>query len=73
MIPAAIGVMFTHKWRAGLALGWSSGMIACVMGLFFSYKTDSPYGPSLMLAMGLFFVVALLIRGLMPVKKGGAS
>jgi zinc/manganese transport system permease protein len=73
MIPAAIGVMFTHRWKAGLLLGWSSGMVACVLGLFFSYRTDSPYGPSLMLAMGLFFLVALFIRGLLPVAKGGAS
>ena len=73
MIPAAIGVMFTHRWKAGLLLGWSSGMVACILGLFFSYRTDSPYGPSLMLAMGLFFLVALFIRGLLPVAKGGAS
>ena len=35
MIPAAIGVMFTRKWSTGLLLGWSSGMAACLVGLFF--------------------------------------
>lgn len=73
MIPAAIGVMFTHRWKEGLLLGWLSGMTACLLGLFFSYRTDSPYGPSLLLAMGLFFLVALFIRGLLPVKQGGVS
>ena len=73
MIPAAIGVMFTRKWKEGLLLGWISGMAACLLGLFFSYKTDSPYGPSLVLAMGFFFLAALFIRALLPVAKGGAS
>lgn len=73
MIPAAIGVMFTHRWKAGLFLGWSSGMAACLLGLFLSYRTDSPYGPSLVLAMGLFFLVALFLRALFPIAKGGVS
>lgn len=73
MIPAAIGVMFTRKWKEGLLLGWLSGMGACLLGLFFSYRTDSPYGPSLLLAMGLFFLLALLIRVLLPSAKGGVS
>jgi zinc/manganese transport system permease protein len=73
MIPAAIGVMFTRRWNTGLFLGWSAGMAACLSGLFFSYRTDSPYGPSLVLAMGLFFLVALFVRALLPSPKGGAS
>lgn len=72
MIPAAIGVMFTRRWKMGLFIGWSSGMAACLLGLFFSYRTDSPYGPSLVLAMGLFFLVALFIRSIWPVAKGDA-
>jgi len=70
MIPASIGVMFTRRWKGGLFLGWLSGMGACLLGLFFSYRTDSPYGPSLVLAMGLFFLSAIFIRSLMPTVKG---
>ena len=73
MIPAAIGVMFTRRWGSGLLLGWSSGMAACLLGLFFSYSTDSPYGPSLLLSMGLFFLIALSIRMFIPTGKGGTS
>lgn len=69
MIPAATGIMFTRKWRAGLLIGWASGMGACMFGLFFSYRTDSPYGPSLLLAMGLFFLVALFVRALRRSKQ----
>ncbi len=76
MIPAAIGVMFTHKWKAGLLLGWSSGMAACITGLFFSYQSDSPYGPSLVLSMGSFFLIALFARALLSkyrAARGGAA
>lgn len=66
MIPAAIGVMFTRKWQSGLALGWSTGMTACLIGLWFSYRSDSPYGPSLVLSMGFFFLVALIVRVALP-------
>ncbi|MCK5850225.1 MAG: metal ABC transporter permease [Kiritimatiellae bacterium] len=72
MIPAAIGLLLTRTWRAGLIVGWLSGMLACLAGLFFSYKTDSPYGPSLLLSMGILFFASLFIRGLFQSLKGGA-
>jgi len=72
MIPAAIGAMFTCGWKNGLLIGWVSGFLACIMGLSFSYKCDAPYGPSLLLAMGCFFLIALIIRVLRkdPVSPG---
>jgi zinc/manganese transport system permease protein len=75
MIPAAIGVIFTRRWPLGLLIGWTSGMAACLLGLFFSYGSDSPYGPSLVLAMGLFFLVALAVRGLLSTtaSRGGTA
>ena len=63
MIPAAIGTLFSRRWLSALLVGWLTGMIACVLGIVLSYQTDSPYGPSLLLAMGLFFLVALAMRG----------
>ena len=68
MIPAAIGTIFSRRWAPALLVGWLSGFGACLLGIVYSYRTDSPYGPSLMLAMGLFFVVALAIRAF--VKPG---
>jgi ABC-type Mn2+/Zn2+ transport system permease subunit len=54
--------MFTKDWKKSLITGWSCGMLACIIGIFFSYKTDSPYGPGLMLSMGSFFLAAIFIR-----------
>jgi len=73
MIPAAIGVMFTGNWRQSLVIGWSAGMTACILGIFVSYHTDSPYGPSLMLTMGVFFLAALAIRRIVHAASGGES
>jgi len=65
MIPAAIGIMITRRWRAGLLAGWSSGMAACLLGLWFSYRSNSPYGPSLVMAMGLLFLLVVTMRAVM--------
>ena len=66
MIPAAIVAMFTKKWGSAIAIGWGIGFIACMIGLFASYFFDLPYGPSLVLSLGGFFVCAVIIRALLP-------
>ena len=71
MIPAAIGAMFTRSWTSGLLIGWCLGFCACLIGLTFSYQYDSPYGPSLLLVMGIFYIIALVIRAFLPVSGQG--
>ncbi len=65
MIPAAIGAMFSRRWIPALLIGWGVGSVACVLGVIGSYTTDSPYGPTILLVMGLFFVLALVISMLL--------
>lgn len=69
MIPAAIGALFTRGWGKGTIIGWICGMTACFFGLLFSYKFDTPYGPTLVLSMSLFFLAALIIKGLRRVPE----
>ena len=66
MIPAAIGVLFTKDWLRGLIIGWTVGFIASMTGLLLSYFYRLPYGPSLVLALGVFFFGALILRILLP-------
>lgn len=73
MIPAAIAAMFTSKWGKAVAVGWSCGFAACLIGLSASYFYDLPYGPSLVLSLGVFFLCAVILRGLLPAQKGAAS
>jgi len=69
MIPAAIAAMFTKKWAGAVLIGWSAGFIACLIGLCSSYFFDLPYGPSLVLSLGVFFVIAVSIRCLFSGDK----
>ncbi len=66
MIPASIAILFTRNWTKALILGWSVGFLACVSGLVVSYIGDFTYGPSLVLSLGLFFIVALILRCCLP-------
>jgi zinc/manganese transport system permease protein len=62
MIPAAIAAMFTKKWASAVVIGWSVGFISCLIGLCCSYFFNLPYGPSLVLFLGVFFITAIIIR-----------
>ncbi len=62
MIPAAIAALFSKRWIPAVAIGWSVGMVACLIGLAASYYGDLPYGPTLVLSLGAFFLAAVAIR-----------
>jgi zinc/manganese transport system permease protein len=66
MIPAAIAAMFTRRWGAAVLLGWSVGMAACASGVCLSYFRDLPYGPTLILCLGLAFLIAVGVRAAVP-------
>ena len=75
MLPAAMATMFKSQWKSALILGWSLGFIACALGLFASYNIwdlrffeNWPYSCTLVVFMGAFFLTALLIRCIKPLK-----
>lgn len=69
MIPAAIAVMFTKKWMKAIVIGWTAGFIACLIGLCSSYFFNLPYGPSMVLSLGFFFIASLVVRCLVSNGK----
>ena len=69
MIPAAIAAMFTKKWAGAVVIGWTVGFMACLIGLCSSYFFNLPYGPSLVLSLGIFFIAAIIIRCLFSNNK----
>ena len=64
MIPAAVAALFTKKWISAVALGWTVGFTACLIGLVSSYYFSLPYGPTLVLCMGAAFIGAAILRQL---------
>jgi zinc/manganese transport system permease protein len=68
MIPAAIATIFTKKWGLALLLGWALGFMACLFGLGASYHLDLPYGPTLVLFLGVFFAGAIALRAVLRAR-----
>lgn len=73
MIPAAIASLFTKDWGKALRIGWGVGFVASTVGLYSSYMFDLPYGPTLVLTLGAFFLGALTLRCVIPYRKGRAG
>jgi len=60
VIPAVIASLFAHGTRARLAVGWSAGILASLIGMVASYRFDLPSGPAVVVSLGS----ALLLAGL---------
>lgn len=71
MIPAAIATLFTKDWGSALKIGWGVGFVSSLAGLLLSYSFDLPYGPTLVLTLGAFFLGALALRCIVPADECG--
>ena len=61
VIPAVIATLFADRISVRLAIGWSVGIAACLVGLVASYRFDMPSGPTVVSSLGLALIVAALI------------
>ncbi len=62
VIPAVIAFLFTDKPGKLLAIAWSSGILATLLGLYGSYKTDWPTGPTVVCAFAVVLVLSFGLR-----------
>ena len=62
IIPASISVLFTQKWSTRITISWIGGTIVTMFGLLFSWKMDVPSGPSVILFLGVFLILALIVK-----------
>jgi zinc/manganese transport system permease protein len=62
VIPAVVAFLFTAQPGRLLALAYSSATIATLLGLYASYKTDLPTGPTVVCAFAAVLVAAFLLR-----------
>jgi zinc/manganese transport system permease protein len=73
VIPAVIATLFATRIRTRLAIGWSTGIAACLIGLVGSYRFDLPSGPSVVASLGAALVLAALLYYLRAAEhKAGA-
>ena len=61
VIPAVIANLFAERIGPRLAIGWSVGIAACLMGLAGSYRLDMPSGPAVVTSLGVTLILAALI------------
>jgi zinc/manganese transport system permease protein len=64
VIPAVIAFLFTTRPGSLLTIAWSTGTLATILGLYVSYETDLPTGPTVVCAFALALMIAFLLRRL---------
>ncbi len=62
VIPAVIAFLFTASPGKLISIAWSSGTLATIAGLYASYKTDLPTGPTVVCAFALALLLAFTLR-----------
>jgi zinc/manganese transport system permease protein len=62
VIPAVIAFLFTERPRPLLAVAWSVGTLATLLGLVVSYLADLPTGPLVVCAFATVLIVAFVVR-----------
>ncbi len=68
VIPAVIAFLFARRPASLLAVAWSTGTVATVVGLAVSYGTDLPTGPVVVCAFAVVLAGAFAVR---KVRGGG--
>jgi len=64
VIPAVIAFLFTTRPGYLLIIAWSSGILATLGGIYASYQTDLPTGPTVVCSFALALALAFLLRRL---------
>jgi zinc/manganese transport system permease protein len=62
VVPAAISMLFSKRWLPKLLIGWSAGLLASLLGLYFSYTLDFPSGPTIVSFLGLILILASALK-----------
>lgn len=69
VVPAVTAAMFATRPVPMMLVAWSTGMLACSMGLGISYAMDLPTGPLIVCTFGLVLLLAWGVRRLMLRKQ----
>ena len=64
IIPAGISALFAQSWRSRILIGWGLGTVVAVCGLYLSWMIDVPSGPTVILSLGIFLLLAILVKSL---------
>ena len=66
VVPAVTAFLFTRDpWKLTL-IAWGTGTVASALGLWASYQSDLPTGPTIVCSYGLVLLIAGVIRRMIP-------
>ncbi len=71
VVPAVIAFLFTKRPGYLLAIAWTSGTIATILGLFVSFQADLPTGPVVVVSFALVLIAAFVVRASMRGRRPG--
>jgi len=72
IIPASISALFTESWTRRILIGWALGTVVSICGLYLSWTMDIPSSPTVILFLGVFLLLALLVRRLGIIGRAGS-
>jgi len=58
VVPAVIAQMWSDTIRGRLLLGWVVAILASTLGIFWSFYSDYPTGPAVVVMLGLFLIAS---------------
>jgi zinc/manganese transport system permease protein len=65
VVPAVTAFLFTRDPRTLTTIAWATGAVASAVGLWISYASDLPTGPTIVCSYGGVLLVAGVVRKLM--------
>jgi zinc/manganese transport system permease protein len=66
IIPASVSALYSKHWITRISIGWLSGTLVSIVGLYLSWTFDLPSGPAVVLVLGLLLIMSMAIRALVP-------
>lgn len=69
VIPAVVAVLFADRIVNRLLIGWAVGAVVSFIGVVVSYTEDLPSGPTIVVAFGVFLVLAAMLRMLVSAPR----
>jgi zinc/manganese transport system permease protein len=61
VVPAVLAQMWAETIRGRLLLGWFVAILASTLGIIWSFYSDYPTGPAIVVMLGLFLVISSVV------------
>jgi len=61
VVPAVIAQMWCETVRGRLLLGWLSAILASTFGILWSFYSDYPTGPAVVVTLGIFLIASSVV------------